>query len=558
MPSYLQTAPTRRRTRQSDRIPGSGQVRNDAGGFAWEISPLQRLRRFLILGSEGGSYYVGEADLTKQNVSAIWEALDDVGTTAVEEIVEISSAGRAPKNDPALYALACACAHKDPDVRGLALESIPQVARTATMLFHFVEFLEAQRGWGRAARRGVAAWYEGKTAKELAYQVIKYRQRDGWTHRDILRLCHPEAPTPEHMQLYDWICGREIGDIDNGSPLQAIVAYERAQAAVTPAETAALVREYKGLLPREALQPDHLTNQSVLKALLLAGTPMTALLRNLPSLTRHSVIKPLSNFTELVAEQLTDGEALRKARVHPLNILVALATYRGGESLRGDARWDPVSQIVDALDESFYASFDAVEPTGKRILIAIDLSGSMGARLSGAPISCREGAAALAMVAARTEKQHVIVGFTGEGAGAWTWDNGHPWTASNRFRNVTASGVAPLAISPRQRLDDVVDTISAQRFGPTDCALPMQYAAANELDVDMFVVLTDNETWHGDVHPSQALQDYRRKSGIDAKVAVISMTASRFSIADPNDPGMLDVVGFDTSVPPILADLATS
>jgi 60 kDa SS-A/Ro ribonucleoprotein len=50
----------------------------------------------------------------------------------------------------------------------------------------------------------------------------------------------------------------------------------------------------------------------------------------------------------------------------------------------------------------------------------------------------------------------------------------------------------------------------------------------------------------GQMHPSQALDRYRQKTGIPAKLIVVSMTANPFSIADPNDAGMMDVVGFDT------------
>lgn len=34
------------------------------------------------------------------------------------------------------------------------------------------------------------------------------------------------------------------------------------------------------------------------------------------------------------------------------------------------------------------------------------------------------------------------------------------------------------------------------------------------------------------------------------------MTASNVSIADPTDPGMLDVAGFDAAVPTLIADFA--
>ena len=93
-------------------------------------------------------------------------------------------------------------------------------------------------------------------------------------------------------------------------------------------------------------------------------------------------------------------------------------------------------------------------------------------------------------------------------------------------------------------------------FGGTDCALPMLYAIEREREVDTFVIYTDAETWAGDVHPAQALRTYRERSGIDARLIVVGMLSNGFTIADPGDPGMLDVVGFDTATPVLIADFA--
>lgn len=93
-------------------------------------------------------------------------------------------------------------------------------------------------------------------------------------------------------------------------------------------------------------------------------------------------------------------------------------------------------------------------------------------------------------------------------------------------------------------------------FGGTDCALPMLWALEHRVPIDTFQVYTDNETWAGDVHPHQALQRYRERMGIDARLAVVAMTPTEFSVADPADPGMLDVAGFDSAVPTLLADFS--
>jgi len=117
-------------------------------------------------------------------------------------------------------------------------------------------------------------------------------------------------------------------------------------------------------------------------------------------------------------------------------------------------------------------------------------------------------------------------------------------------------GLTPLPLPPRQRLDDAVKTVSDLPFGGTDCALPMLYAQALEREIDTFVIYTDSETWAGDIHPAQALREYRRASGIDARLVVVGMVSNGFSIADPADQGMLDVVGSDTAPPQLISEFA--
>jgi 60 kDa SS-A/Ro ribonucleoprotein len=530
--TYLKNFGTRRVPQSR---PLRGQSPNSAGGYTWTVDVWTRLRRFLILGSEGGSYYASERALTYENVAAVREAIREDGLRAVEEIVRVSGDGRAPKNDPALYALAVAAGADDVETRKAALAALPQVARTGTHLFRFVAFVDGIRGWGRSLRRAVGAWYASQSPNALAYQAVKYRQRDGVTHRDVLRLAHPATrvgagnPTldvsAEHARLFDWIV--RGGDTD-GLP-RLVDGFARAQAAATPQDAAALVREYG--LPREALQPEHLTSADVWDAL-LDGMPMTALVRNLATMTRVGVIAPGSDGTTRAVAQLGDAERIRAARVHPIALLAALCTYASGRGVRGRGEWTPVRAIVDSLDAAFYTAFGNVEPSNKRLLLALDVSGSMewGA-VAGVPgLTPRVASAALALVTAATEQLYEIVGFF--------------------------TKLKPLAISPRQRLDDVVKTVSRLTFGGTDCALPMLHAQKKGLEIDTFVVLTDSETWAGDIHPAQALREYRRASGIDARLVVVGMVSNGFSIADPNDPGMLDVVGFDTATPQLISDFA--
>jgi 60 kDa SS-A/Ro ribonucleoprotein len=548
--SYLKHHRTRR---PPQSVPLPGQVPNSAGGFAWGVDDWTRLRRFLILGSEGGSYYASEWKLTRENAQAVERCIAMDGARTVDEIARVSGEGGAPKNDPALFALAMAAGLGDEPTRRAALDALPRVARTGTHLFQFVRFVEGFRGWGRSLRRAIGAWYAARSPDALAYQAVKYRQREGVTHRDLLRLAHPASrvgagnPTlelsEEHARLFEWI----VRGGDTTRLPRVVEGFVRAQDASGPAEAAELVREYR--LPREALRPADLTSREVWEAL-LEDMPMTALIRNLATMTRVGVIAPGSDGTKRVVEQLGDAERLRRARVHPIAVLAALRTYAAGRGARGRNVWNPVHAIVDALDAAFYAAFENVEPTGKRLLLALDVSGSMTwGEVAGVPdLSPRDASAALALVTAATEPNYEVVGFFA-GRRGWKAGKRRQWYGG-------ADGITPLAISPRQRLDDAIKTVSDLPFGSTDCALPMLYAQAQEREVDTFVVLTDSESWAGPVHTSDALEDYRRASGIPARLVVVAMVANEFSVADPRDSGQLDVVGFDTATPQLIADFA--
>ncbi|HEX5251821.1 MAG TPA: TROVE domain-containing protein [Gaiellales bacterium] len=549
--SYLTrliTTPARQRERlQAD------QIRNSEGGYVFEADMWTRLRRFLILGSEGGSFYAGERDLTREATEALDACIAADGERVVSEIVAVSRAGRAPKNDPAIYALARCAAAADQATRRAALDVLPLVCRTATHLFMFVTIVRAWRGWGRALRRAVGSWYAAQPVERIAYQAVKYRQRDGVTHRDVLRLAHPGAAvsagnptldvTSEQAHLFEWIVR---GGTTPGLP-RIVEGFTRVQAAASPAEAAELVREFD--LPREAVNPEHLTSPLVWEAL-LERMPLTAMIRNLATMTRVGLIGPGSDAAAVVAERLASGEQLTKARVHPIALLIAQRTYASGRGLRGSGTWTPVTRIVDALDDAFYRAFGNVTPAGQRLMLALDVSGSMaGSVIAGVPgLSAREASAAMALVTLASERDAEVVGFH-SGRGSWIARK------QGRFPG-RADGLAPLPLSPRQRLADAVRSVSDLPFGGTDCALPMLYATTKGRAIDTFVIYTDSETWAGDIHPVEALRRYRRATGIPARLIVCAMVANRFTIADPTDAGMLDVVGFDTSTPEVIGGFA--
>ncbi|MFN8374023.1 MAG: TROVE domain-containing protein [Anaerolineae bacterium] len=522
-------------TPQSAPIPGSNQVPNSAGGYSWGLSHWDRLKRFLILGTDGGTYYISEKALTIENANTVLACIREDGVRVVTETAAISDAGRAPKNDPAIFVLALVAAHGDEMARRSAFAALPKVCRTGTHLFQFAEYVQAFRGWGRALRRGVGQWYTHLTPRSLAYQLVKYRQRNGWTHTDLLRLSHARPDNETQNTLFKWVTkpdeaawARDLS-APSDEALAFVWAFERAQQAQDVATIVKLIEKYD--LPREALPTQFLNAPEVWDALLVK-MPMTAMLRNLGVMARVGLLSALSVAEHIVVGRLENQELLRKARIHPIALLSALKVYGRGHGERSDARWIPTARVIDALDAAFYLAFGSIEPSNKRMMLALDVSGSMGGGvIAGVPgLTPRDASAVMAMVTARTEEKYALMGF--------------------------ATQFMPLNISPRMRLDDVVKHIGGLPFGGTDCARPMLHALDKGMAVDTFVVYTDSETWHGAVHPAQALVQYREKMGIPARMVVVGMTSNNFTIADPHDPLMLDVVGFDTTAPQLISDFA--
>ncbi len=473
-----------------------------------------RLDRFLVLGSEGNTYYT--TDHGFDGSSIVSRCLASDGLRTLHRIVDVSQTGRAPKNDPAIFSLAMAAKLGDERTRRAAYLALPTVCRTGSHLMAFAEHAQGFGGWGRGMRKAVGAWFNTQAPAELARQLATHRSSVGWSQRDLLRLAHPRGATTSHELLFAWVATGTLSDAARAdAALALIVAIDELRVTADAPACAALVREHR--IPRECVPSAWLEHPEVWDAL-RATLPLAAILPELTTMTRVGLLLPGARATTEIV-QLLHGPL-----PHPISILAALVAYRD----RG------VREIVDALEAAFYASFASVVATDKRTLVALDISSSMdrGAVANVEAMTPRIASVAMALVTAATEAAHGSVAFTAGG-----------------------SGISQLPIAATQRLADALATVD-RPTGTTDCAKLISWANQNRIEVDTFVVYTDTETRTGFVHPTTALRDYRNARGIPAKLVVVGMTSTGFSIADPDDAGMLDVVGFDASAPPVIADFA--
>lgn len=536
----LQTTPQRQRL-----FGRTDQVKNNAGGFVFQITPEQQLVRFLILGASGGTYYATEQALTKNNAENILAFVKANGVRAVDIIREISTAqpARAPKNDACVFALSLAAVHGSDEVKSHAFAAVADVCRIPTDLFAFIESYQTLGGgWGRRMKRTITQWYTGKSAQDLAHTMTKYQSRNGWSHRDVLRLAHIHPENAEQNQVFHYAVKGEVlnqGENDVAHYLEAVQLSLSGK--LDKGEVIKLIETFN--LPREVIHTSMLNERDVWEAL-LQKMPIGAMIRNLPKMTRVGLIAPMSSANLVILRKMNE-QALVKGRIHPISMLMALKTYESGKSVRGDGTWTPIPQILDALEDGFYKAFGSIEPTNKNTMIGLDVSGSMGpgefrvpphligaggyaTGVAGIPgLSARVASTAMAMVVARTEPNYSVVAFTTE--------------------------ITPIDyVRKNSSLVDIIEKTARLPFGGTDCAQPILYAQKNKIPVEVFQIFTDNDTWGGAIHASEALKQYRRETGINAKMVVNGMTSTGFTIADPTDPGMLDVCGLDTATPQII------
>lgn len=537
MPDYLTRSVTTPIPQSEQADPR--QVKNNAGGFTFTLPPLGRFERFLILGSEGGTYYVGERDLTKQNLDNLKNLVASDYKGVVDLTVKVSLEGRALRNNTAIFVLAYVMTFGSDEAKSYARQHVNSVVRTGTHLFQFNAYLKALApgfGLGTSRNRAIAAWYENKNADQIGYQVVKYRNREGWNHRDAFRQSRPKGIDEN---LGAWILGKEG---TSGPALPAVVqGFEELQKATSEEEAIAVLTAYP-VLPWEALPTNLHKNPEIWKKLFYNGQLQgQALVRNIVRMSRIGAFDDLV-FARDYATKLTDEEMIHRTRLHPLNFLNALVVYTEGQVQRLPGMslyaygmrkkdWTTSNIMIDALNEGVHLSFKHVEPAGKRTLLAVDVSGSMSSSVGmGLDLSAAQISGVMAATLARTEPYTQIMGFADE------------------FRD--------LGISGNMDLSTVMQKVQDQNFGSTDCSLPMAWAIKGNREFDTFVVITDNETWAGRAHPHIVLQDYRKASNINAKLIVVGVTATDFTIADPSDSGMLDVVGADANLPKLISEFS--
>jgi 60 kDa SS-A/Ro ribonucleoprotein len=411
-----------------------------------------------------------------------------------------------------------------------------RICKTPTLLFSFIEFYQTinkklfgTKSWNRFIKRSVAEWYNSKSLKDLLYLTTKYQNRIGWSHRDVLRLAHVKPITDNHMFVYKYLTQKDnnVDIITFDFP----IAFDYIRDLKTLHKTESL-HDVLFLINKHNYVREHIPTKWLSEIMiweyLLPHMPIIALLRNLNKMTQVGLFDIKSNLDILESK-------IENASVHPLQMLISLKMYSKGEGDKGNLTWTPNQKIVGMLDKAFYNLFKSVKKTGKRFLLALDVSSSMtwGSVCGIDCLNAAEVACAMAMITDASEDHVDIMGF------------------SNTFKT--------LNVSSTRRLDDNLTSTRGMTFGSTDISLPFSYSLENKKKYDCIIVYTDNETNTNSRPPVEVFREYKTQMNLpNTKLIVCATSANKFSIADPNDSSMLDICGFDASVPDVMYEFITN
>uniref|UniRef100_A0A915DUW7 TROVE domain-containing protein n=1 Tax=Ditylenchus dipsaci TaxID=166011 RepID=A0A915DUW7_9BILA len=166
-------------------------------------------------------------------------------------------------------------------------------------------------------------------------------------------------------------------------------------------------------------------------------------------------------YENTVISNLIDEDRLHRAKIHPISVLLASATYSAGHGLKGGLKWVVNEKIKQALDKAFILAFKNVIPTKQGYCLALDVSGSMGSPINGG-----------------TEPKVECMAL--------------------------CDTFVSLPFTKSMSVEEMVLYTDGLLFGSTDCAQPIIWALENRKEFDVFIVFTDCETWCGEKHPFEA------------------------------------------------------
>ncbi|MCB9871261.1 MAG: RNA-binding protein [Planctomycetes bacterium] len=493
-------------------FPSSRQARwptvhNEAGGRGYALEPIDRLAQYALTGCLGQTFYATAAT-QRDTVLALAAEVEPAW------LARIAIYAREQGFMKDLPALLCAVlAVRGPELLPVTFERVIDNGR---MLRTFVQILRSgvvgRRSLGSMPRRLVRAWMAERSDAALAAASVGTAP----SLADIVRMVHPKPTTASRSALFAWLCGRDYSPDDLPEPLRSFEAWKAGDRSTVPDVPFAM-----------------LTAQTLSSSewrVIAARAPWQTTRMNLNTFARHGVFDDLE-LTAVIADRLRDPIEIRRSRVFPYQLMMA--------HCNSTAAVPP--QVRAALGDAMERATDNVPELPGQVFVAVDVSGSMHAPVSGV----RRGA---------TSKARCL-------------DVAALFAASLVRRNPTAE-VIPFAetirhtrLDPRASVLANADRLAREPGGGTDCSVVLRELVRRKRRGDLVVLVSDNESWirPGNRQSTPTMDAWQRFKRRNPAARMVCIDIQPFATVQvPPDVDVLHVGGFSDDVFSVVRSFATA
>jgi 60 kDa SS-A/Ro ribonucleoprotein len=424
-------------------------TRNAAGGKAYELSAEEALAQFAVTGCFNGTFYASAASQLDEVVALAARCNPEVVAD-----VAIYSRTRAFMKDMPAALLASLAGRKDPASGAALARAAPLILDNGRMIRNFAQMIRSgkfgRKSFGTAPKRIIRQYLESAPAEKLFRDSIGTSPSLG----DVIKMVHPKASTKEKDALFGYLIESKKFDSKKTRFLPLLVKeMERFKAGDGPMPEHA---------PFMMLTAHVKTEQDWLKLFQRASWTETRI--NLSAFNKHQVFAGGPDIVRVAANRIRNPELIRKSKVLPFQLLTAY-----------QHTLDVPQELRDALQDALEVATENVPSFGEGVVVAVDVSGSMGS---------------------------AVTGFRGSATSATRCVDVAALIASCILRTSPRAGVMPFdtqlhraGLNPRDSVMTNAATLARFGGGGTDCSLPLKHLNAENAHLNTIIYVSDNESW---------------------------------------------------------------
>ncbi len=494
-------------TRKTPTTLPATDTLNNENVPAYEFRAEHALAQYALTGTLHNTFYA-RADIQLERILALSK---QVSTTYLADLALHARTRGFMKDCPALL-LAIVAKRSTSELERVFFQVIDNVK----MLRNFVQIIRSgqvgSRSFGSATKKLIERWLVMRSSEALFRQSAGNKP----SFVDVIRMIHPKPETPERNAFYGYLLGK---------PYQH-------------RHLPKLVREYESFKAGKRKQPPAIDFQ-LLSHLKLdesqwqgiaknAGWQTTRM--NLNTFLRHGVFND-RGLVHIIANRLRDPELIAHAKVFPYQLM---ATYKSADS-------SLPHEVQDALHDALELSLQNLPKLPGKVVVCTDISGSMQDPITGyrkgstSKIRCVDVAALVSAAILRLNPDAQIIPFEEK--------------------------VQSVRLEPRDSVFTNADRLAALPSGGTNCSAALTYLNQNNINADLVIFLSDNESWVDarDAKGTEMLLQWNTLSRRcpKAKLVCIDLTPNETSQV-PNRQDILNIGGFSDNVFKVIDAFARS